>query len=174
MPLPGIGEVMQIAYVVDDIDKAIEHWTNKLGVGPFFVNRHASYTAFEYRGSKESPDLSLAFAFSGQMNIELIQQHDETPSAFLDFRRSNGQGLQHLGVISADIDRQTAELAARGVNMLQRLVNGGSGVETRFFDTELHPGTMLELIALSPRLQSGFAAMKQAAQTWDGVTQIAN
>lgn len=167
-----IGGIMQLGYVVSDLDAAIDHWVNKLNVGPFFVNRHARYSRFEYRGSSASPDLSLAFSFSGELNIELIQQHDETPSAFLDFRRDYGEGLQHVGVLSDDLNADTRFLEEKGATSVLTLVNAGSGIETRFFDTQLYPGTMLELIGRTPDLDRHFARMKQSAKDWDGELRV--
>jgi hypothetical protein len=173
MSEPRIGGIMQVAYVVEDIDQAIEQWVRTLGVGPFFVARHAAYKEFSYREGTAPPDVSLAFAYSGDTNIELVQQHDQTPSAFLDFLRARGPGVQHVGVLSDDIGADTRLLEARGAGVVQRLVNAANGVETRFFDTELHPGAMLELIQRSPALDAGFAFMKRAAQNWDGKIAIA-
>lgn len=168
-----IGGIMQLGYVVEDLDLAIAHWAKHLGVGPFFVNRHAKYQTFDYLGGSAAPDVSLAFAYSGDTNIELIQQHDDTPSPFRTFLKAHGPGLQHVGVLSDDIEADTQALRERGVGVVLRLVNAGSLVETRFFDTELHPGAMLELIARSPALDQGFAFMKKAAADWDGETLIA-
>ncbi len=163
-----IGGIFQLGYVVDDLDRAIEHWTTKLRVGPFFVARHVKYATFDYQGQDHAPDVSLAFAYSGETNIELIQQHDDMPSVFLDFWRRRGAGLQHVGVLSDDLAADTNLLAAQGSNMILRLVNAANGVETRFFDTEYHPGAMLELIERSEAAEMGFAAMKSAAHDWDG------
>jgi hypothetical protein len=173
MPEPRIGGIMQVAYVVEDIDQAIEHWVRTLGVGPFFVARHVAYKEFSYRDGTAPPDVSLAFAYSGDTNIELVQQHDQTPSAFLDFMRAHGPGVQHVGVLSDDIGADTRILEARGAVVVQRLVNAANGVETRFFDTEFHPGAMLELIQRSPALDAGFAFMKRAAKDWDGKIAVA-
>lgn len=168
MPKHRIGEIFQFGYVVDDLDEAIAHWSTKLQVGPFFVVRHAKYATFAFNGADEAPDVSLAFAYSGDANIELIQQHDDTPSVFLDFRRRHGEGLQHVGVLSQDLDADTKRLAAAGAGMIMRLINAGNGIETRFFDTELHPGAMLELIQHTTAAEAGFVAMKAAAKAWDG------
>lgn len=167
-----IGDIFQFGYVVDDIDKAVAHWVEKLHVGPFFVARHVKYSTFTYQGQDYAPDVSLAFAYSGDVNIELVQQHDDTPSVFLDFRREHGEGLQHVGVLSDDLDADTASLDAQGSSMVLRLVNAGNGVETRFFDTEFHPGAMLELIQRSPVSEQGFTAMQAAARAWDGSVTI--
>lgn len=167
-----IGGIFQLGFVVDDLDLAIEHWATRLKVGPFVVSRHAAYSVFSYRGVEGPPDVSLAFAFSGDTNIELIQQHDATPSVFLDFLLAHGPGLQHVGVLSDDIEADTGMLQAEGASMITRLVNAGNGVETRFFDTDLHPGAMLELIQRSAGVDEGFAALRAMADGWDGKTAI--
>jgi hypothetical protein len=164
---------MQVAYVVEDIDAAVEHWAKTLQVGPFFVRRHVAYKEVTYRGAPSAADVSLAFAYSGDLNIELVQQHNEAPSVFRDFIGRHGYGVQHVGVISDDIEADARFLADKGVETLQRLVNA-NGVETRFFDTELFPGAMLELIQRSPTLEAGFAHMKAAAETWDGMQALAS
>lgn len=164
--------IFQIAYVVPDLDEAIEHWGRMMGVGPFFVIRHARYREQSFKGEPTSPDLSLAFAYAGSMNVELIQQHDDSPSIYAEFIRRHGYGLQHVGKMSDDIDRDTADLRERGATVLHRGVSV-AGVETRFFNTELHPGATLELIAASPGLTESFAAMHKAAADWDGRQLIA-
>lgn len=159
--------IFQVAYVVADIDAAVTHWARVLGVGPFFVVRRQRYAECVYRGQPTDPEVSLAFAYSGDLNIELVQLHDEAPSVFRDFVTAHGYGLQHVGCFADDIAQASKDLAAAGVRELQRNVST-AGVETRFFDTELHPGAQLELIAATPELRGRFAAMKAAAETWDG------
>ncbi len=44
------GEVRQNGYVVRDIDAALKHWTEVLGVGPFFYFERAPVSDFRYRG----------------------------------------------------------------------------------------------------------------------------
>jgi hypothetical protein len=163
----SIGAIMQIAYVVDDLDQAIDHWTCKLGVGPFFVRRHVEYQDFSYRGAPSPADVSLAFAYSGETQIELVQQHNDAPSVFGDFVRAHGYGLQHIGVLSDDLYADVARLAKEKIRPVQRCLNA-NGVETLFFDTDRHPGAMLELIQASPELDAAFAFMKQAAAGWAG------
>ena len=167
MTAPARHAIMQIAYVVEDLDSAVEHWARRLGVGPFFVRRHVVFREFLYRGRPSAPDLSLAFAFSGATQIELIQQHNQAASVFSHFRRRHGFGVQHLGALSENLSRDIEQLAARGISVVQRSCNE-RGFETVLLDTEAQPGTMLELIGASPPLLEGFARMRQAAAEWDG------
>ena len=32
------GEIRQVAYLVPDIEAAMDHWANTLGVGPWYYN----------------------------------------------------------------------------------------------------------------------------------------
>lgn len=164
--------IFQLAYVVADIDAAIAHWSKRMGVGPFFVLRHPAYDEQTYKGARTNPDVSLAFAYSGETNIELIQLHDDQPSVYRDFVEQHGHGLQHLGAMSDDIEADSQALLERGGLLLQKTLSA-AGVETRFFDTGSPDGVLFELIARSPEVVTNFEYMKTAATAWDGLQAIA-
>src|SRR5689334_7776513 len=88
------GPIRQIGYVVGDIDEAIASWV-ALDVGPWFAVRGLSMRA-HYRGRPCETTLSLALSNTGEMQIELIYQHDETPSIFTEFLTANGPGYHQL------------------------------------------------------------------------------
>jgi hypothetical protein len=96
------GPVIQQGYVVPDIDEAIRHWLAR-GVGPFFIEAHIRPKG-HYDNQPIQPDLSAAFAYSGDQQIEVIQQHDDTPTIYRDYLadRPDG-GLQHLAAWVDDI-----------------------------------------------------------------------
>lgn len=164
MNASGAGQISQVAYVVEDLDLAIAHWV-KLGVGPFFVGRHMKYARRVHRGESTDYDISAAFAFSGDLQIELIEQHNAAPSAMQDFIRSRGYGVQHLGVLVDDIAAGAERLAAQGFPQLSQSVSE-VGVETRFFDIGLDGGCVLELIQKNQMLETAFAQMKEASRVW--------
>ena len=91
------GPMRQIGVVVRDLDAALRHWTEALGVGPFFVLPNLSPDGFRYRGEPSAPPLmSIALGNSGDMQVELIQQHDDHPSAYRDFLEAGREGVQHV------------------------------------------------------------------------------
>src|SRR5436853_3263721 len=91
------GPRHQMGLVVRDMDRALRYWTGTLGIGPFFVVRRLPLDKFWYYGEPSPPPhLTLAIANSGEIQVELIYQHDDRPSAFLDRLRSAGDGLQHV------------------------------------------------------------------------------
>ena len=61
------GPVVQQGYVVPDIQAAMRHWIAR-GIGPFFIEEHIRPKG-EYDGGSIRPDLSAAFAYSGDQQV---------------------------------------------------------------------------------------------------------
>src|SRR3954466_3042106 len=89
-----------MGYVVTDLDQARAGWL-ELGVGPWFVMRGMALQA-DYRGEPCGIGLSLAFANSGEMQIELIQQVDATPRLVDEFLAAYGPGLHQVAYWTTD------------------------------------------------------------------------
>jgi len=165
--------IMQVAFLVDDLDSAIDNWVSLHNVGPFYVDRHTGYAERSFRDAPGEWDVSLAFAYSGDLQIELVQCHDDSPSVFSEFRSIHGRGAHHLGAITPDLAGDIRAFAERGIAPVQHAVSS-SGVEPAFFETGAVPGQMLELIQGSDPLQAAFGALKAAADAWDGKTKRLN
>jgi len=161
------GEIRQNGYVVRDIDAAMKHWTEVLGVGPFFYIPEVRTETFIYRGKPSSPRISIALANSGDLQIELIQQHDDEPSMYRDFLRAGREGLQHVSSWEEDIDAVVARAEATGHTVAQSGSLPG-GVRFVYFDTELHPGTVFEVSNLAGPLAQLPQMIADAARGWDG------
>jgi hypothetical protein len=69
------GAVCQNGYVVRDIRAAMDHWVNVMGVGPWYYIDCVKTDYFRHRGRDSSIEMSVALANSGDLQIELIQQH---------------------------------------------------------------------------------------------------
>src|ERR1700693_6199140 len=76
-PLKGI---VQFAYVVADLERAMADYTARLNIGPWFVIGPFSPPEARYRGQPTKLNVTLAIGYSGHMQIELIQQHNDAPS----------------------------------------------------------------------------------------------
>ena len=177
------GDLLQIGYVVEDIEATMAHWASRLGVGPWFYMKHLSVPDFTYRGQPSPVRLSLALANSGSMQIELIQQRNEAPSMYLDFRALSStptphdawcddhQGVQHLGYGSMDFDADMRRYAALGYTIVQ-CGTGGSRGPFAYLDTEAHTGTVVEIMDLAHGREALFAGIAAAARGWDGAEPI--
>lgn len=167
------GELRQIAFVVRDIDAAMHYWSHTLGVGPFFIKRRIRFADYVYRGqAMDSPEVSIALANSGAMQIELIQQHDEQPSIYREFLQRGYEGLQHMAAwsTSSEMQQRREALLAQGYELAQECVIPSSGVKLAYFDTEAGPGGFIFELAdlLEPSQLPRIENIRQAAQAWDG------
>src|SRR3981081_3898642 len=90
------GSFRQLGIVVRDIDKAMKHWVNGCGVGPWCYTDKLGVTDYMYQGKRyEGLHVSIALANSGDVQLELIQQRCDTPSMYRDFLAGGHEGMQH-------------------------------------------------------------------------------
>jgi methylmalonyl-CoA/ethylmalonyl-CoA epimerase len=115
-PAVRLPPVEQIGIVVRDADQAAEYFTSTFGWGPFKISE-VEMKGFTYGGRTGDCRLKMAFARSGDVEIELIQVLEgETPHS--DFLKGSGEGLHHLRFRVDDCDRAMAALAKEGVEPL--------------------------------------------------------
>ncbi|ARU58925.1 glyoxalase [Oleiphilus messinensis] len=167
------GEIRQIAFVVRDINQAMQYWGETLGIGPFFIKRNITFEPFIYRGRvSPSPSVSIALANSGNLQIELIEQHDDVPSIFQEFSSSEGQGLQHVSawVTREELREKRTELLAQGLLIAQECTIPASGVNLIYFSTENKQGGLIYEISdlAEPEHKARIASIQNAAEVWNG------
>jgi hypothetical protein len=162
------GAVRQLGYVVPDLDAALDVWTRQHGVGPFFVTREMVLTGFVYDGVARPPArLAMALGNSGDLQIELIQPLDDTPSMFTDFLQERPEGgLQHWASWPRDYDDRLAAALDAG------LVVGQAGDSPRgrfvYLRDPLGRHTGVEMAELTEARAVVYAAVAEAARGWDG------
>ena len=54
------GAIRQNGYVVKDIEAAMRHWSEVMGVGPWFYNEAVPLLDFTYKGTPSAPVCSYA------------------------------------------------------------------------------------------------------------------
>ncbi len=162
------GDIRQNGYVVRDIEAALRHWVEVLGVGPFFYFERLLPRDFLYRGRPSPVELSIALANSGGLQVELIQQRNDAPSMYADFLRAGKEGLHHLAYWTETFDADLARLKSYEIGQ-------SGGVEDGrfvYFRAEAHPGTVIELSEISGRKGQLFRRIAEAARQWDGSDPI--
>ncbi len=170
MPQPD-GALMQIGYIVKDMDKALEHWTQTVGAGPFFIADQLVIEDRLYRGQPSNPNISVAFGNSGTMCVELIQQHDTAPSVYREVMEQRGEGFHHWGIWYENFDEEVARYEKKGY---AKAFSGRVPIGGRFahMDTLQNLGGMVELIELNPKVRELFSNLETAAKDWDGTDPI--
>ena len=169
LPLPtfaALGAIMQIAYVPEDFDAALRYWTEVVGAGPFFMLDHVQLEDVKYRGASVAPDFSMALGYWGDMQIELIQQHNDAPSIYKSWRDAGGEGIHHVCIVVDDMAaaRAVCERAKAEVVQEGRIPGG----EVIYVDPGKAVGMLIELVKLPPEALQGFAYMREQARDWDG------
>ncbi len=167
------GSVRQLGYVVQDLDTALDRWINDLGVGPFFKIDNVPLSEFSYRGVQSRPELNIALAYAGDLQIELIHQLNDADTPYRDFLETCGPGLHHVCAFSTDYDSLLAKFADSGrVPECEGAISNVS--RFAYFDVDNTDGTVIEIgdSAKAPELSKAFEAMHQASVNWDGLQPI--
>lgn len=161
--------LIQYAYVVDDIDRAMAEWTAGLGVGPWHLRSRFTPLAGRYRGEPTTPLFSLARAFSGHAMVELIAQHDDTPSVYHPGGGPRRYGFHHWAKMVHDFDGEVARLQAAGwTEAFYDELPSGSRV--MYLDAGAAAGLpgMLELVEHTDAQERRYTEVYQSAIDWDG------
>jgi hypothetical protein len=166
------GAVRQNGYVVRDIRGAMEHWVRVLGVGPWFYIDRVKMDYFRNRGRDSNAEVSIALANSGDLQIELIQQRNDAPSMYKDFLDAGREGLQHMSYWTTEYQALYDRAVALGYKVGQEGQIGGEQGRFAYFDTELHPGTVVEISDISGNKGRFFEHIRRVAAAWDGVDPI--
>ncbi|TPN81116.1 VOC family protein [Mesorhizobium sp. CU2] len=161
-PPPTLGPIAQVAYLVGDLDVAVRYWVEHFGVGPFFVQKHLKFTELVVNGAPSDVDFSIALAWGGGVQIELIEQHNQAPSVFRGFPYG---AIHHVGIRTMRLAEDAARLRTAGMREVQRGV-ATSGTVTAFFDGNPVCG----IVELIQPADGGtlLEKMKKAASEWDG------
>lgn len=166
-----IGRVDQIGYVVNDMQSAIRHWTEVVGVGPFILTEHIEYRTFAYHGEETGIDLSLAISYIGDVQVELIYQHNDVPSMYRTLQRTAKDGVCHIAQYVDDFEVASAGLIANGAKVIQ-YSQAVTGEETLYLETDHHNGGLIEFIRVTDEQKAGLALFKQTVAKWDGLRPI--
>jgi len=110
----------------------------------------------------------VALAQSGGIQIELIQQHCDSPSAYRDTIAKGAQGFHHLAIYCDDYDAAYAHYRDKG---FIASVDGKFGpLRFSYIDTSSAIGCMIELVEQHESQTEFFQRIAAAAESWDGVT----
>ncbi len=161
------GAIRQNGYVVRDIEAAMKHWVEVLGVGPWFYLENFPVADFRYEDTPSPVEVSIALANSGALQVELIQQHNDAPSMFRDFLDAGHEGLQHVAYWPEACEEVLEQALRAGCRVGQSGHSGNMGPFV-YLRTELHPGSVVELSKLTETRRRVFEGVAAAAVDWDG------
>ncbi len=164
---PGRQRVVQLAYHVADLDRAVARFHQRFGLGPFLVRRRIALGEVCYRGAPAALAISVAHAQWGQVQLELVTQHDDAPSAFRDAFPAGVEGLHHVAIVPEDHEAMVAHYVGAGFPVVTELTTA-EGRGAAYVDTRAALGHMVEIYRANPSLHQLYARVAGMAARWDG------
>ena len=161
------AQIIQNAYIVNDLEATCKRWNAIYGIGPFFIMEHIPLLEVVHRGNKIDLDITVAFSQSGDINIELIQQNNDGPSAFREMYAKGEEGFHHTAIICEDYEGDIAKFEAAGYPIAMRFQTGPD-TSLCYTDTRPAVGHMIELYQDNPGLRGLYAMVREGAENWDG------
>src|ERR1700761_890989 len=170
------GEIRQVAYLVPDIEAAMDYWSRVLGVGPWYYNPKVPIGNYTYRGARYEPHNSVALANAGGLQIELLQIRNDVPSMYRDFLRAGLKGVQHFAYWTESFDTDLARAEAAGFKVCMGGEVGENGrfvyFETPAANNSAWPGTVVELSEVAGPKGRLFKLIHEASVDWDGAVPV--
>jgi len=144
MDKPMFTEVIQIAFVVENLEKAVRIYADKYGIRPWKIYTINSKTVKNLVKYDNKTDFSykVAMSYIGSIEWELVEPLDER-SMYSDFVKNHGYGFHHIAFGVKNFDKALLDLKGEGGEVLQ----SGDWQGTKFvhISTEDDLGFVVEL-----------------------------
>ncbi|TZG25055.1 VOC family protein [Sphingomonas montanisoli] len=164
----GFGQIDQIGYLVENLDAAIQFWIDRFGVGPWTVFRNVPLDGV-YRGQAGTVTIDVGLSYQGNVQIELIEATNDTPSPYRDADGRRLLGIHHTAHIVDDLDAAVAKASGNGLRVVFEASNPATRVAYLASDNE--PGLLAEFI-MGPGMREMADAGIAAAKMWDGSNPV--
>lgn len=158
---------VQLAYHVPDPEAAAREYSRTFGWGPFFLMEHIELASCLYRGAVAKFDHTSAYGQAGDIMIELITQHDDSPSVLRDSYRRDEVGVHHVAHFVPDLD-DTLRLARNAGVVVALDATTSTGTRFAMLDTLGALGHMVEIYEPTGDLLKFYSHVRRAAEGWDG------
>lgn len=166
-----MGSIFQTAYTAKDLETTVAHFVDTLKIGPWFCTDDFPQPLIKYRGT-ETPGLktAIAWAYSGTMQYEIIEQRDPGPSVFRDTYETTGYGFHHLAYFTENYEAERKRFVDKGAEIAFEVHTGPElgGKRVFYADTRSSIGGMTEVGEYCDPIASLFARMHALSQGWDG------
>jgi hypothetical protein len=165
------GEVRQLGFVSRDIDRSMRHFLDHWNIGPWYVARNLKAPTL-YKGEPSDTEISLALSSCGDLQFEIIQQHNDAPSAYRDALAGTPElHVQHIAVWTDDFAELKANALARGWEPVLESPSSGPG-ESCYVVHPSEPMVCVEISDRSPFKEHVREVVRDMAMKWDGTDPI--
>ena len=169
MNAKSFGTIKQVAYLVEDLDSSLAHWSKYAGIGPWTVYTNVALAGW-CRGHDTTVKINVGLSYQDDVQIEIIQVLSKSPSPYQDANGRTLVGMHHIAWMSGDLEADIEKAAGRGLKLAFRAENPASKVA--YFEAPDEPGILFEFIQTTPMLLEGFNQGAAASRNWDGREHI--
>jgi methylmalonyl-CoA/ethylmalonyl-CoA epimerase len=112
--------IMQIGYVVKDVEKSVADYSQRLGIGPWDIYTFSAPDLRDaiYRGKPIDHKFIIALVWNRTTQLELIQPLVGT-NIYTEFLNRRGDGLHHVKEWVDDCGKELEEYRKRGIDVIQ-------------------------------------------------------
>lgn len=170
----GFGRVIQVAYLVEDMDVAMESWLAQAGLGPWTCFRNIELDAvFDERKLKLR--IHEGLAYMGDLQIQLVQSLNDPdePTPYQPYLEQRRFGVHHMAFFSNDIDADIARARDQGFARTCAM-RDKAGYRYYYCQSTALPDVWIEFLEVYPDLTKIFEEGIAAAANWDGRDPIRN
>jgi hypothetical protein len=160
------GPVRQLGYVTRDAFASMRLLNERAGIGPWYF--FESRMAIQFEEQRSDVDVVVAFANSGGLQIELIEQRDDAPTAFREALEtfSGLHAVHHQAFWPSDYDRSIDAALRAGLRVLQTIEVPRGRVT--YWRGDAPQDLVLELAESTEGRQRTRDLVAAAACGWDG------
>lgn len=166
------ADIVQLAYIVraGGLNAALDFWVDVMGAGPFFRGVFPLKDQI-HKGKPTDQQAEVACGYHGDIQIELIEPHNDAPGPYNDFLAQHdhvpvGGLYHHVMVEQGDYDASVARLLAGGC---KEAFSARNEMDERicYLEAKDATGGYIEVIE-STMWPPVCAAMRAARESWDG------
>ncbi len=155
--------LVQTAFLVPNLEEGCAALNRAYGWGPFLGGTEGVLGDHTYHGQPADPiRIRGVFVQTGEINVEVIEVVSETPSAFHESLREDGQPvLHHCAAFAADYEGTRDHLVAQGYPVVSEF--GFAGRRICYVDTRPLLGFMTEVYPDLPIIRAMYAEAREAS-----------
>lgn len=167
-----LGKRVQLGIVVKDLDAALAYWTQVMGVGPFIVIESSKGDRrVVHRGTDTDMDMTLCFAYMGDIQIEIVHQTNNEPSSYKEFTDAGHEGLHHIAFWPADFEGGCKHLEQNGFREVTSFYLPDGTRNVAYYETPGAVGALVEIVPMTPARTAYFSRIQRLCADWDGLTR---
>jgi hypothetical protein len=145
LALPRVG---QLGIITRDIQDALPGVAAAFNMRTWYEPKYAEKQFF-INGEQANLEFNLVFAYSGGLQVELIEEKSQKAEIFRVHLDQQGQGIHHLGFFIPDMDAKLKIVEQLGLDIIfegKFKTAGGGSVRFVYLNTRQQCGIILELI----------------------------